>query len=143
MKNQNRNNDENSNSIGLLEDKGLNSKDITVISILTIFVFFGILLIFQLISYISNIDFLAPFPGINFIITPICIAITFIAVYILNKSKYMIKILSSISKLISWARKYPLAYKVLRFIYKHPLISAVVVGIIWAIIKNVFSTYFT
>lgn len=60
----------------------MDSKDRTGLIVLIIFVFCGSLFIFQLISYISNIDFLAPFPGFNFIIIPICIAITFITLYI-------------------------------------------------------------
>lgn len=49
--------------------------------------------------------------------------------YILNKSNYMVKILIPINKLISWVEKHPLIYKIFRFCYKHPIVSAFVIGI--------------
>lgn len=134
---QNVNNDKNLNNNELIEDKDMDSKDRTGLIILIIFVFCGSLFIFQLISYISNIDFLAPFPGFNFIIIPICVAITFITLYIFNKTRYIVKVLDFIRKLINCVKKYPHIYRALKFIYKHPLISAASVGAIWGIIKNI------
>lgn len=140
MIDQNSNNDDNLHWKEVLNDKGLNDKRRIELTILALVILLCIALIFQLISYISNIDFLAPFPGLNFIIIPICVAITFVVLYILDKTKYLVKVLNFISKLISWVKKYPIAYKFFRFIYKHPFISAVVVGIIWATVKNVVIT---
>lgn len=130
-------NDKNLNGNEIVKDKGMDSKDRTGLSILIIFVFCGSLFIFQLISYIFNIDFLAPFPGFNFIIIPICIAITFITLYIFNKTRFMAKVLDFIGGLINYVKKYPHIYRALKFIYKHPLISAASVGAIWGIIKNI------
>lgn len=139
MIDQNVNNDKNLNGNELVEDKGMDSKDRTELSILIIFVFCGSLFIFQLISYIFNIDFLAPFLGFNFIIIPICIAITFIILYIFNKTRLMVKVLDFIDRLINYVKKYRYIYRFLKLIYKHPLISAASVGVIWGIIKSLVS----
>lgn len=133
MIDKNTNNDVKLNRTELQKNKDLNRKYIIGLSILSAFILLSILLVFELISYITNVDFLAPFPGYNFIITPVCIAITFIIVSILNKTKYMAKIINSINKKIIWIKKYPHIYKILRFIYKHPIISAIVIGVMWAI----------
>jgi hypothetical protein len=143
MTDQNWKNDEKRNDTEIQRDTDLSIKDRIGLSILTIFVFVGSLLIFQLISYIFNIDLLAPFPGLNFIITPICALITLIAMYILNKSNHLEKILNSLNNLINWLEKYPIIHRILRFIYKHPIISMFFVGIIWAVIKNLVVMYFT
>lgn len=136
MKDRKLNNKEVNTIEELLQNKGVRSKEGIELTILTLLVLACILLAFQLISYISNIDFLAPFPGLNFIILPISILLTFLFVFILFKSKHIVKILNGINKILSWIKKYPLLYKSLRFCYKHPIIAAIVVGCIWAIIKN-------
>lgn len=115
----------------------------TEIRILTISVLLGILFIFQALSYIYDLEFLAPFPGINLIIMLICIAITFITLYVLDKTKYIIKILNFISRFLSWLKKYPHIYKVFRFMYKHLIISGIIMGILWSIIKNLVISHLT
>ncbi|MFL0248685.1 hypothetical protein [Candidatus Clostridium stratigraminis] len=137
MTDQNMKDNENLNDNKLLGDKLWDSKYRIGVNILTIFILFASLFIFQLTSYITNIDFLAPFPGLNFIIMPICIAITIMTVYILNKTRYMVKVLNLINRLINYIKKYQFVYRILKFIYKHPLISSMIVGIIWGIIKNI------
>jgi hypothetical protein len=115
----------------------LNSKDKTGINILAIFIMVIMLLIFQLASNILNIDFLAPFPGLNFIVMPICFVLTLIFMYMLNKTSYIFNALSLIKKSMSCAEKYPFIYKALRFGYRHPLISGLVIGIVGSLVKNV------
>lgn len=115
----------------------LNSKDKTRINILAILILAIMLIIFQLASDILNIDFLAPFPGLNFIVMPICFVLTLIVLYVLNKTNYIFNALSLIKKSISCVEKYPFIYKALRFGYKHPLISGLLIGIVGSLVKNV------
>ncbi len=124
------------------EGRELNSKDKTGINILAILILAIMVLIFQLASNILNIDFLAPFPGFNFIVMPICFSLTFIVMNVLNKTSYIFNALSLINKLISWIEKYPFVFKILRFGYKHPLISGLVIGIVGSLVKNVVITIF-
>lgn len=124
------------------KDNFENSKDKTGINILAILIMVIMLFIFQLASYIYNIDFLAPFPDFNFIVMPICFALTFIAMYVLNKTGYIFNALSLVYKQISWIEKYPYVFKVLRFGYKHPLISGLVIGIVGSLVKNVVITIY-
>jgi len=85
---------------------------------------------------------LAPFPGFNFIIIPICFVITLTAIYFIEKSKYMAKVLNPISKLLLWIEKHPIIYNILRFAFKHPIILGIVIGIIGPSVKNIFIILF-
>jgi len=124
-------------STGIHEGSELNSKDKTGINILAILILAIMLLIFQLASNILNIDFLAPFPGLNFIVVPIGFVLTFIVLYVLNKTSYIFNALSLIEKSMSCVEKYSFIFKMLGFGYKHPLISGLVIGIVGSLVQNV------
>jgi hypothetical protein len=111
------------------------------LSILAILVFMIILLVFQLISYITDQDILAPFPGLNFIITPICFLITLTAMYFIEKSTYMTKILNHMNKLLIWIEKHPIIYNILKFAFKHPIILGIIIGIISALVENIITLF--
>jgi len=134
-KNNNNDDDNKDSKFNLVEESYDRYK--AEISILAIIVFMVILLVFQLISYITDQDVLAPFPGLNFIITPISIAITFIVLYFIKKSNCIAKVLNLISNLLIWLKKYPIIYNIFRFAYKHPIISGFIVGTIGALAKNI------
>lgn len=116
----------------------MSSKEETSSGIIFLIIFATILTTFQVISQILNNDLLAPFPILNFFITPICFGIAFGIFYFLYKSSYFIEITGLVDKLKNWLKMYPFAYKILKFIFRYPLLSGLLLGIIGAVLDYIF-----
>jgi hypothetical protein len=106
----------------------------TATKIIYTFIFIITLIFSQLMSYILKIDFLAIFPGINFIMLPLCIGFASIIFYILYRSPYFVKNVNLVNNLVKWIKQYPRLYMVMKLIDKHPIVFGLIIGAILTIL---------
>jgi len=115
----------------------LNYNENTVSGIVFGFICITSLLLSQTMSCIFNLDFLEIYPVFNFIMVPACITFGFVGYGLLHRSRSYSRIEDYVNRLINHVKEHPNIYVVLRFVDRHPMISAIILGTVIGVIQSI------
>lgn len=104
-------------------------------------IFFAVIGFLQLIGLVFNMDFLVflrvtrTSTSIGLWVIPIGIAITALINKILQKSNLWDYCIKGVNIAINFIRGCPLLYKVLKLVYRHPILAGLTIGTLLAVIS--------